>query len=99
MKMPKKPLLPPSSDSRKREVSVNLRFSIDDHTRLKHVADFSGTTVASLLHSVTVHTTLPLLEQEVRRASSVQQYSSDADPSVDLPYDDAAFDELGEERV
>lgn len=91
--MSKKPLLPPSGDSRKREVSVNLRFSIDDHIRLKQVADFSGTTVASLLHYVTVHTTLPLMEQEVRHASTTQQHQPDEVFIPDIPYDDTVFDE------
>ena len=40
--MPKKQLLPPSGDSHKREVSVNLRFSLADHLRLKQVAEFSA---------------------------------------------------------
>jgi hypothetical protein len=70
--MPKKQLLPPSGDVNKREVSVNLRFSVDDHARLKKVADFSGTTVANLLFYVTLNTTLPMMEQEVQRASTQQ---------------------------
>jgi len=97
--MSKKPLLPPSSDSHKREVSVNLRFSVDDHTRLKHVADFSGTTVASLLHYVTIHTTLPLMEQEVRRADAVRRRSSNDDSGVDIPYDDTDPNAAEEESV
>ncbi len=97
--MSKKPLLPPSSDSHKREVSVNLRFSVDDHTRLKHVADFSGTTVASLLHYVTVHTTLPLMEQEVRRTDAVRRRSSNDDSGVDIPYDDTDPNAAEEEAV
>jgi len=67
--MPKKQLLPPSGDSHKREVSVNLRFSVADHLRLKQVAEFSGTTVANLLLYVTMNTTLPMMEQAVQRAS------------------------------
>jgi len=67
--MSKKQLLPPSGDSHKREVSVNLRFSVEDHLRLKQVAEFSGTTVANLLFYVTMNTTLPMMEQEVHRAS------------------------------
>ena len=67
--MPKKHLLPPSGDSHKREVSVNLRFSLVDHLRLKQVAEFSGTTVANLLFYVTMNTTLPMMEQAVQRAS------------------------------
>ena len=67
--MPKKQLLPPSGDSHKREVSVNLRFSLADHLRLKQVAEFSGTTVANLLFYVTMNTTLPMMEQAVQRAS------------------------------
>lgn len=70
--MPKKQLLPPSGDTNKREVSVNLRFSVDDHARLKRVADFSGTTVANLLFYVTMNTTLPMMEQEVQRATTPQ---------------------------
>lgn len=66
--MPKKLLLPPATDQNKREVSVNLRFSVDDHARLKQVADFSGTTVANLVHYVTLNTALPMMEQEVERA-------------------------------
>lgn len=90
--MPKKQLLPPSGDSRKREVSVNLRFSVEDHQRLKYVADFSGTTVASLLHYVTIHTTLPMMEQEVRRAHVVAQATQDTFDGADIAYDDSAFD-------
>ena len=67
--MPKKQLLPPSGDSNRREVSVNLRFSFEDHARLKKVAEFSNTTVANLLFYVTMNTALPLMEQEVQRAS------------------------------
>ena len=67
--MSKKQLLPPSGDSHKREVSVNLRFSVADHLRLKQVAEFSGTTVANLLFYVTMNTTLPMMEQAVQRAS------------------------------
>ena len=70
--MPKKQLLPPSSDSHRREVSVNLRFSLEDHARLKKVAEFSETTVANLLFYVTMNTTLPLMEQEVQRATKVE---------------------------
>lgn len=70
--MSKKQLLPPATDQNKREVSVNLRFSVDDHTRLKQVADYSSTTVASLLHYVTLNTTLPMMEQEVERARRKQ---------------------------
>lgn len=95
--MPKKQLLPPSGDSRKREVSVNLRFSVDDHTRLKQVADFSGTTVASLLHYVTIHTTLPLMEQEVRRTSANQPQTQSNYPLDSTPYDDTVFDVSDEE--
>jgi len=67
--MSKKQLLPPAGDSHKREVSVNLRFSLADHLRLKQVAEFSGTTVANLLFYVTMNTTLPMMEQAVQRAS------------------------------
>ena len=71
--MPKKTLLPPSNAANKREVSVNLRFSVEDHARLKQVADHSGTTVATLLHYVTINTTLPLMEQEVRRVHTEER--------------------------
>ena len=67
--MSKKQLLPPAGDPHKREVSVNLRFSVADHLRLKQVAEFSGTTVANLLFYVTMNTTLPMMEQEVQRVS------------------------------
>ncbi|MEP7288639.1 MAG: hypothetical protein ABI947_23035 [Chloroflexota bacterium] len=97
--MSKKQLLPPSGGSRKREVSVNLRFSVDDHRRLKHVADFSGTTVASLLHYVTIHTTLPLMEQEVRQAHAAQQRSPEEYQITDLPDDDTALDPSEEEST
>ena len=75
--MPKKQLLPPSSDSHRREVSVNLRFSVEDHARLKKVADFSETTVANLLFYVTMNTTLPMMEQEVQRATKVESKPAD----------------------
>jgi len=52
--MPKQSLLPPADDSQKRDVSVNLRFSADVYERLKTVAEFSRTGVASLLFYVTV---------------------------------------------
>lgn len=90
--MPKKTLLPPSNEGNKREVSVNLRFSVEDHLRLKYVADFSGTTVASLLHYVTIHTTLPMMEQEVRRAHAIAQTAQDTFDGADIAYDDPAFD-------
>lgn len=96
--MPKKQLLPPSSGSHKREVSVNLRFSVDHHTRLQAVADFSGTTVASLLHYVTIHTTLPLMEQEVRRTHTTQPAQVDYS-TADSPYEDAAFNASDEETA
>ena len=80
--MPKKQLLPPSSDSHRREVSVNLRFSVEDHARLKKVADFSETTVANLLFYVTMNTTLPMMEQEVQRATKVE--SKPANPIASL---------------
>ena len=68
--MPKKQLLPPSDHANKREVSVNLRFSQEDYERLKQVADFSSTTIANLLFYVTINTTLPMMEQAVKRAQT-----------------------------
>ena len=67
--MSKQSLLPPAADSQKRDVSVNLRFSADVYERLKTVAEFSRTGVASLLFYVTVNTTLPLMEKEMQRAN------------------------------
>ena len=76
--MPKKQLLPPASDAHRREVSVNLRFSVEDYARLKKVAEFSETTVANLLFYVTMNTTLPLMEQEVQRAIKVESKPAEA---------------------
>ena len=81
--MPKKQLLPLSGDSHKREVSVNLRFSVDDHARLKRVAEFSDTTVANLLFYVTMNTTLPMMEQEVQRAG--KPGDEKVTPNKDVP--------------
>jgi len=78
--MPKQSLLPPADDSQKRDVSVNLRFSADVYERLKTVAEFSRTGVASLLFYVTVNTTLPLMEKEMQRAN--QDARSKAKPSA-----------------
>lgn len=64
--MPKQSLLPPADNSKKREVSVNLRFSAEVYERLKTVAAFSKTGVASLLFYVTVNTTLPMMEKEMQ---------------------------------
>jgi len=84
--MPKKQLLPPSGDSNRREVSVNLRFSIEDHARLKKVAEFSNTTVANLLFYVTMNTTLPLMEQEVQRATKmVTDLPQASTPPITIP--------------
>ena len=84
--MPKKQLLPPSSESNRREVSVNLRFSLEDHTRLKKVAEFSNTTVANLLFYVTMNTTLPLMEQEVQRATKTEtNLPQSSTPPITIP--------------
>ena len=78
--MPKKQLLPPSDHANKREVSVNLRFSQEDYERLKRVADFSSTTIANLLFYVTINTTLPMMEQAVKRAQSDPSPDAQSEP-------------------
>jgi len=78
--MPKKRLLPPSDHANKREVSVNLRFSQEDYERLKRVADFSSTTIANLLFYVTINTTLPMMEQAVKRAQSDPSPDAQSEP-------------------
>ena len=84
--MPKKQLLPPSGQSNRREVSVNLRFSFEDHARLKKVAEFSNTTVANLLFYVTMNTTLPMMEQEVQCATkTATNLTQTSTPPVTTP--------------
>ena len=90
--MPKKQLLPPSGQSNRRQVSVNLRFSFEDHARLKKVAEFSNTTVANLLFYVTMNTTLPMMEQEVQRATKMASNPIQPDiPSVTVPNNEKAL--------
>ncbi len=83
--MAKQSVLPPATDAQKREVTVNLRFSPDDYERLKTVAEFSHTSVASLLFYVTVNTTLPMMEKEMKKAQQVVTQDDKPSPSPELP--------------
>jgi len=67
-RMPKQSVLPPAAEPQKRDVTVNLRFSVDTYERLKAIAEFSNTGVASLLFYVTLNTTLPMMEKELKKA-------------------------------
>jgi hypothetical protein len=68
--VPKQSVLPPPTQTQKREVSVNLHFNSDVYERIKVLAEFSGTSVAALLHYVTVNTVLPLMEREMSKKQS-----------------------------
>ncbi len=81
--MPKRQLLPPTVGTQKREVSVNLRFSAEDHERLKQVAEFSQTNVSSLLFYVTMNTTLPLMEKEMKRVQAESAIKSAPLPKIE----------------
>ncbi len=83
--MAKQSVLPPAADAQKREVTVNLRFSADDYERLKTVAEFSHTGVASLLFYVTVNTTLPMMEREMKKAQQTMTQTDKPSQSPELP--------------
>lgn len=83
--MPKRQLLPPTAGTQKREVSVNLRFSAEDHERLKQVAEFSQTNVSSLLFYVTINTTLPLMEKEMKRVQAETAVKPASPPKIEPP--------------
>jgi len=82
--MAKRQLLPPSTDAQKRVMSVNLRFSADVYERLKAVAEYSGTSIASLLFYVTVNTTLPMMEREMNKTKQAASPKKETSPPSDL---------------
>jgi len=80
--MPKQSVLPPIAEPHKRDVTVNLRFGVDTYERLKAVAEFSNTGVASLLFYVTLNTTLPMMEKEMQKAQQSTSQADEALPSL-----------------
>jgi len=65
-------MLPPKP-SPKRDIGVNIRFNTAEYERLKHIAEYRGISVTTLLHYVITNGVLPRLEREMRKEQECEQ--------------------------